>query len=122
MFTKLEAVIDPIDAGQCRGKHQADAKCRPSPLLQKSWEDVGRIGKKVRSKILSRRTFRQLGQVFHQLAFAVPPGEVSIGLGKSRLGNGLVWGLSTRKMRTPSSIQNITVSRSSSHNPTRSGL
>src|ERR1700731_1986688 len=40
----------------------------------------------------------------------------------SQKGNGLVWGLSTRKGRTPPPTQNRIVSRNSVHNPSRSGL
>ena len=35
---------------------------------------------------------------------------------------GLVWGLSTRKIRTPRSTQKTTTSRSASHSPRQSGL
>src|SRR5450830_1530930 len=93
-FAQFETAVDAPQARQGRGQRRPYLEAGAAGTLQELGVDVGRVDKEMRPIKIARLVAAagvggQFGQVVDELLLAVAPGEISIGLRKTQLGQAI---------------------------------
>ena len=85
VLAELVSAVDPVAGGKRRRQDQANFERRTPAMLQVFVQDVRRVREEVRPHVFADLGPGELREVIAQFQGAVPPREIGVGLGESRL-------------------------------------